>query len=102
MKPVVIHSAARAELDEAIAFYESHAHGLGIDLELKIEEAVEKIRRSPESWPSHKQSGFRKYFVRRFPFTIFYLDREDDIWIVAVAHARRRPDYWTRRRAGES
>lgn len=97
MKPVAVHSAARTELDEAMGFYERRTSGLGLDLETKVEQAVVAIQRSPESWPPHKRTGFRKYFVERFPFTVFYLDLPDCIWIVAVAHGSRRPDYWRRR-----
>ena len=63
MKPVLIHGAARAELDDAIAFYESRAHGLGRDLQAKVEDAVAQIRRRPEAWPPHKDGGFRKYLL---------------------------------------
>jgi toxin ParE1/3/4 len=97
VKPVVVHSAARAELDEAMGFYESRASGLGLDLEAKVERAVAIIQRNPESWPRHKGTAFRKVFVERFPFTIFYMELADSIWIVAVAHGSRRPDYWSRR-----
>lgn len=98
MKPVVFHPAARAELDEAIEFYEGCGRGLGIDLQLKVEDAIEKIRSHPESWPPYKRSGFRKCFLDRFPFTVFYLELADFIWVGAVAHTSRRPDYWKRRR----
>ena len=98
MKPVVIHSAARAELDDAMGFYESRAHGLGLDLQAKVEDAVAEIRRRPEAWPPHKDSGFRKYFTERFPFIVFYMELPDCIWIAAIAHGSRRPDYWSRRR----
>ena len=95
----MVHSAARIELDEAMGYYESRARGLGLDLQKKVEQAVGAIQQSPESWPAHKRTGFRKYFVERFPFTVFYMDLPDLIWIVAVAHGSRRPDYWKRRAA---
>jgi hypothetical protein len=94
----VIHSAARTELDGAMEFYESCARGLGLDFQARIEHAVAEIQQRPEAWPPHKQPGFRKYFVARFPFTIFYMDLTDFIWIVAIAHCSRRPDYWAKRR----
>ncbi|MBE7499823.1 MAG: type II toxin-antitoxin system RelE/ParE family toxin [Verrucomicrobiales bacterium] len=94
MKPALIHSQARAELDAAISFYESRAAGLGLDLQAKVEDGVRAIQRSPESWPPHKQTGFRKYFVERFPYTLYYLEMPDCIWIAAVAHGSRRPGYW--------
>jgi hypothetical protein len=97
VKRALFHSAARAELDEAMVFYESCAHGLGIDFALEVEKAVVRIQRSPDSWPPHKRSGFRKCFVHRFPFTIFYVDLPEHIWVVAIAHTSRRPDYWSRR-----
>jgi len=98
VKRVVIHSAARAELDAAMEFYEGHAVGLGLDLETEVRKATKKIQRNPELWPPHKRTGFRKYFVDRFPFTIFYMELADCIWVAAIAHGRRRPGYWRLRR----
>jgi hypothetical protein len=66
-------------------------------LEAKVEQAVLAIQKAPESWPPHKHSGFRKYFVERFPFTVFYLEMPDCIWVAAIAHVSRRPGYWTNR-----
>ncbi len=67
MKPAITHSEARAELDAAISFYETRAKGLGLDLQAKVEQAVAAIKKSPESWPPHKYSGFHKYFVQCVP-----------------------------------
>ena len=60
-------------------FYERQTRGLGLDIEMKVEQAVTAIQRRPESWPPHKRTGFRKYFVDRFPFIIFYMDLPDSI-----------------------
>lgn len=98
MKPVFIHPAARAELDDAMTFYESRASGLGLDLQLMVAEAVDRIQRNPELWPPHKRTQFRKCFTHRFPFVIFYMELPNAIWIAAIAHGRRRPDYWRQRR----
>ena len=97
MKPVVIHSAARMELDSAIAFYESRARGLGLDLQNRIEDAVTRIQQAPEAWPKYKRSGFRKFLTERFPFIVFYMEMERCIWVAAICHGSRRPDYWRRR-----
>jgi toxin ParE1/3/4 len=98
VKAVVIHGAARAELDDAMKFYENRAKGLGLDLQSRVERAVVEIQRNPHAWPPHKHLGVRKYFTERFPFTIFYMDLPDCIWIVAIAHGSRLPDYWSKRR----
>jgi toxin ParE1/3/4 len=98
VKPVEFHVAARAELDDAVSFYESRAKGLGLDFIEKVREAVRKIQKHPETWPPHGPGGFRKFFADPFLYTIFYLELPDVIWIVAIAHGSRRPDYWSKRR----
>ena len=35
--------------------------------------------------------------VKRFPYFIVFFDWQYEIYVVAVAHAKRRPDYWKRR-----
>lgn len=89
------------ELAEAMAFYESRAAGLGIDLQEKVKAAFARIQQSSQAWPPHKRGRFRKFFVERFPYVVFYLELQESILIVAIAHASRRPDYWTRRRVAE-
>lgn len=97
MKPLVVHPQAKAELDEAIAYYESKVSGLGLDFLDSVERSFQKIQQSPRAWPPHIDPRFRKYLVERFPYSIFYMERRDAIWIAAIAHAKRRPDYWKRR-----
>jgi hypothetical protein len=35
--------------------------------------------------------------MKRFPYLVFYRILDADIEIVAVAHEKRRPGYWTNR-----
>ena len=41
--------------------------------------------------------GTRSLKTGRFPFRIVYREEVDRLWIVAVSHLSRRPDYWNRR-----
>ncbi len=100
MKPVIIHSQAGEELDKAIAFYEEQQAGLGRDLQMAVERAIGRIQQHPQLGAPYKTTEVRQYVMRRFPYIIFYADTEEAIWIVAVAHAKRRPAYWSRRRLG--
>ena len=97
MKPVIIHSQARAELDEAIAFYEQQRVGLGLDLQTAVERAIGRIQQSPQLGAPYKATEFRYYVIRRFPYILFYAELAEAIWIVAITHGKRRPDYWRRR-----
>lgn len=97
MKPVIIHSQARAELDEAAAFYEQQRAGLGLDLLTAVERTIGTIQQTPRIGGPYKDTKFRSYVLRRFPYIVFYAEQPDAIWIVAIAHGKRRPDYWRRR-----
>jgi toxin ParE1/3/4 len=97
MRPAIFHREATAELIAAIAWYEAKQAGLGLDLQAKVEEAVMRIRANPSKCPMHNEQGLRKCHLKRFPYTIFFLELDDTIWIAAVAHQKRRPGYWATR-----
>jgi toxin ParE1/3/4 len=40
----------------------------------------------------------RKRHLARFPYTIHYAEIDDMIWIAAVAHQKRWPGYWSKRK----
>jgi toxin ParE1/3/4 len=94
MKPIGFHSKAEEELDEAVAYYQRQREGLGLDLQAEIEKATHRIQQNPRTHGLYKNTDFRKCVIQRFPYTIFYQELDDRIWIAAVAHQKRKPDYW--------
>jgi toxin ParE1/3/4 len=98
VKLTELHSAAQSELDRAVAYYEGERAGLGLEFLAEVEAEVALIRRNPKLRGRCQATEFRKSVLRRFPYVIFYREREETIWIAAVAHAKRRPGYWMRRR----
>lgn len=97
MKPVRFHPEADAELLAAIVYYEGQRPGLGVDLRLEVEAAVDLVRQNPQLFTVRPTDGLRKCPVRRFSYAVDYLELEAEIWIAAVAHQKRRPGYWARR-----
>ena len=55
------------------------------------------MRENPLLFAVEDDPGVRYCPLRRFPYTLVYIDLEDRIWVAAVAHQRRRPHYWSRR-----
>ena len=98
MKPVIFHTEAIRETRKSIAHYELQRENLGREFRIEVEAAVERLRRNPRIYPLHDDKGTRKLVLRRFPFTIFFVELEDSFWVAAVAHHKRRPGYWARRR----
>ncbi len=96
MKPVDFDDEARAEFDAAAAYYEAQRAGLGDDFVAEVEQAVQRISQMPQAFSPFGNGG-RKCVLRRFPYTVYFLERDDRVWIAAVAHQRRRPGYWAHR-----
>jgi plasmid stabilization system protein ParE len=77
-------------MDEAYAWYESRAEGVGDAFLRAIEACFARIARQPESYEiQHKR--VRRARLRRFPYGVYYTIREDFIDVLAVYHGRRRP-----------
>ena len=46
----------------------------------------------------HRIKGIRECPVKRFPYALYYRELSESIWVAAVAHQKRRPAYWSRRK----
>jgi toxin ParE1/3/4 len=97
VKQIIIHREARAELDNSVAYYEEQKAGLGLDFLSEVEQTIGKIQQNPNIGAPYKILELRRYVVQRFPYLIFYAEFGAFIWVVAIAHGKRRPDYWRKR-----
>jgi toxin ParE1/3/4 len=97
VKPIRFHPEAEAELTAAIAYYEGERNGLGVDFRKNVEDVTGRIRRTPQLFPARPADGYRKCPIKRFPYVVYYLDLDDEVWIAAVVHQHRRPGYWKNR-----
>ena len=96
MKALACHRLAASELIASAKFYQRRRPTLGITFLSAVETALAKIQRHPELGRPGK-FGTRSLKTGRFPFRIVYREEVDRLWIVAVSHLSRRPDYWNRR-----
>lgn len=99
MKPVELHPTAGQEAEEAADHYDRQQQGLGQRFRLDFEQALETIGQHPLLY-GVEMGEFRACPLKRFPYTLFYLDLEDWVWVAAVAHQKRRPGYWVGRQPG--
>lgn len=92
---------ALAEYEAAALWYDDRSSGAGDDFAEAIERAELLIAETPRTWPQWPgaRPGVRRYLVPGLLFSIAYEIVADEIVILAVAHQRRRPDYWFARRA---
>lgn len=91
-------------LDEAVLdaegaarWYAERSPTAALRFSNELDEAEAAILERPEAWPAAGQ-GNRHYLLRRFPFSVVYRVEDARVLIIAVAHARRRPNYWKHRK----
>ena len=98
MKPVRFSDPAAAELAAAVRWYEQRRAGLGADFFDAVASTIELIQSHPEIGAERQgRPASRQFNVKRFPYNLAYRVRENDLYIVAIAHSSRRPDYWITR-----
>ena len=93
MQEMTFHEEADVELQEAALYYEERAFDLGLTFLEEIYEATQRVLANPKAY---KLVGdeVRQAPIRRFPYSILYVDEPDRIRVIAVAHQKRRPGYW--------
>lgn len=90
------HPKARAEFEKSALFYHEKFPGLGLEFAAEVQAAVAFAFTHPEAG-APVADGFRRVVVRRFPYSVVYRSKGDHIYIIAVAHQRRHPNYWNDR-----
>ena len=89
---VIFSEYAKLELDDATQYYEIELHGLGKRFREEIRKAAIRIAEYPEAW-SIEKGDIRKYILHNFPYKLLYSIEKTHIFIIAVAHQHRKPDY---------
>ena len=87
---------ARAEVLEAQTWYESRAVGLGLEFARAVEAAVASASRNPEAF-TYVAGACRRVLLRKFPFSLVFRVRGDELLVLAVFHHRRNPSELTQR-----
>ena len=92
----LFHPEAEEEFLAAIDYYEDSEVGLGYDFSAEVFVAIQNIVNYPDAWPVIEED-VRRCLVNRFPFSVLYSIEQSGIFILAVMHLRRHPDYWRHR-----
>ncbi|MCG3774999.1 MAG: hypothetical protein JW395_1827 [Nitrospira sp.] len=101
MKPVSLSPEAVVELIEAACWYETRQPGLAVKFLQEIDQAQQAIQSRPLSFPRLANTAvdleIRRALLPRFPYALVFLELQTEIRVLAIAHAKRHPDYWLNR-----
>ena len=92
----ILHPEADDEFQAAIEVHQTESQELGVRFYREVLTTLARIESHPRAWP-RLRGAVRKCLVTGFPFKLLYTIDPDRILVVAVMHAKRRPDYWTAR-----
>lgn len=96
MTEIVVSSAAEDDYAQALCWYAERSVQAAEQFEAEFARALEVIAADPERFP-HCDARHRYYLMRRYPFQVIFRRHDDRIVVIAVAHTKRKPRYWSGR-----
>ena len=99
--PVRLLDLAKREAHVAARWYERRQNGLSRRFLRVLYGTLLNIEQHPTHYP-HLETvpdkvPIRRAIAKKFPYLVIYELRPDEVLVLAVAHAKRRPNYWMRR-----
>jgi plasmid stabilization system protein ParE len=98
MAEVRFGEEAEAEYAEALAWYAERSAKASTGFEAAVADVVEQLGENPARYPECEEAGYRYATLSGYPYSLIYRVRDEIVQVVAGAHARRRPGYWSRRK----
>ncbi len=88
---------AGIEFVEAVSYYKAQQPKLGHRFQAEVEQSTLWLSAHAEACQL-RPGGYRRFNLRIFPYYIPYIVRGSTLWILAIAHVRRKPEYWIQRK----
>ena len=92
-----IHPEAVAEHQKQVAYYENKQAGLGRRYHTEFRAALDAACAAPHRYRVVHPPAIRRIGLNVFPFDVIYREAGGSVQVLAVAHHRRRPEYWRSR-----
>jgi plasmid stabilization system protein ParE len=96
VKVVRIDQRARREAKEAAKWYAGRGKALAARFGDELLAAFMFAAANPNLCPPYLHET-RRAPLKKFPYFVVFFDWKDEIFIVAVAHAKRQEGYWRQR-----
>ena len=97
MKAIEFHPGAQVDYDESLDWYASRSAPAARKFAEAVDKSLRRIQRNPEQFRA-VDALHRECTLQRFPFRIIFRATNEQIVVVAVVHAKRRPRYWRDRK----
>ncbi len=96
MKEIIVRDEAEKDILKSYEWYEKKRKGLDANFILCVDEAMSRISRNPQHYPS-VLNPVRRVFIKRFPCSVYYIEKTAEIIVFAVLHVRQSSRKWKER-----
>ncbi len=93
---ILFDNLAKHEYQDAIEFYELEVQGLGLRFKEEVKRALRNLIKFPDMGSTEK-GDIRRCILHKFPYKILYSNEGQILYIIAIAHMHREPNYWLNR-----
>lgn len=93
---IIFDELAKKEYRDGVEYYEFEIKGLGNIFKKEIKRALRNIQKFPTIGPI-EENDIRRYILIKFPYKILYSIEKEYIFIIAITHMHREPNYWINR-----
>lgn len=90
---VIFHPEAAREIEVARDWYIERSAQAEEGFIAELNHAVDQVATAPLRWPRFK-ANTRRYVFRHYPYSLVYRPTGEIVRILAVAHDKRRAEYW--------
>ncbi len=97
MMEYVYHAEAVDEYREAVSHYNNISGTIANQFVINVEQTIALIREQPNAWMVVSKN-IRRSIVKGYPYSILYSEYSEKIYILAIAHQKRKPNYWKKRK----
>lgn len=94
---VQLAPGAESDIGDAFVWYRERNALIADAFRAEVFDTIDRIGDAPLA-KSAETTGMRRRVLHRFPYSVFYEVHDNTVMVLAVAHHRRRPDYWRSRK----
>jgi toxin ParE1/3/4 len=88
MRALSRHPLVATDLREAYNWYEDQCPGLGVQFQGDFKKSIHRLLQDPWLY-STRFADLRRLNLESFPYGLFYVIREPEVWLLAVLHGSR-------------
>jgi toxin ParE1/3/4 len=94
---IVIKPLAELDIENAVQWHEEQKVKLGEEFLFELRDAIRVVALTPFGFRKRLKS-IRSFALKRFPYTVYYIFKDETLFVIAVLHQKRNPKLWKKRK----